>query len=68
VDYLAIYFVFRVGDVLLYISFYRQIIKTTNFRLSDQNGILLHLVFSDLGDVVDRRQGAVSAGIPLSFF
>jgi hypothetical protein len=37
-----------------------QIIKTINFCLSDQNGILLHLVFSDLGDVVNGRQGVVS--------
>jgi hypothetical protein len=59
-DSLDIYFAFRVGDVLWYVSFYRQIVKTTNFCLSDQNGILLYLVFSDLGDVVNRRQGVVS--------
>jgi hypothetical protein len=42
----------------------RQLISV----LSDQNGILLCLVFSDLGIVVNRRQGAVSTGIPFSFF
>jgi hypothetical protein len=49
-------------------SFYRQIVKTINFCLSDQNGILLHLVFSDLGDAVNGRQGVVSARIPFYFF
>jgi hypothetical protein len=34
--------------------------------LSDRNGILLCLVFSELGVVVNRRQGVVSAGIPFS--
>jgi hypothetical protein len=68
VDSSPIYFVFHVGDVLRYVSLYRQIVKTINFCLSDQNGILLRLVFSNLGDVVNRRQGVVSARILFYFF
>ncbi len=41
-----------------YVSFYRQVVKTINVCLSDQDDILLNLVFSNLGYVVNEGKGS----------
>ena len=46
----------------------RQIVKTTNLCLSDQNGVLYCLVFCDVGDVVNGRQRVVCRRIPFFSF
>jgi hypothetical protein len=68
VDSLAIYFIFCVGDVLRHVSLIDRSSRQLISVLSDQNGILFCLVFNNLRDLVNRRQGAVSAGIPFTLF
>ena len=66
-----------INSFLFYIKFLRrrlvclllwEIVKTTNFCLSDQNGVLFCLVFCDVGNVVNGRQRVVCRQIPFCSF